>query len=153
MAKLLSPERLSSALKEVLSEFSELSQAKANKGTRMAAIKTFAGIVKMTPIGNSDRWETSYKPEGYVGGRARNNWFLGTTVTDKKTDDTDKKGTGYITKDMPKDVLSSPVYFYNNLPYIRSLEFGHSKQAPKGMVRINVLKWKKNLRKAFKDIK
>lgn len=30
------------------------------------------------------------------------------------------------------------IYITNNLPYIEALEFGHSKQAPAGMVRLSV---------------
>jgi len=166
MAKLLSPNRLGDALNEVLSEFSVMTRAKANKGIRRAAIKTFSGIVKMSPVGNPDLWLYNHptkgyvdyigylgKPDGYVGGRFRNNWFVGAAVTDQTTTETSKKGTGYIGKEMPIDVFKSPVFFYNNLPYAMSLEFGHSTQAPKGMVRLNVLKWKKNLRSSFKVVK
>ena len=153
VAKLLSPERLSGALKEVLDDYTELSKAKAIKGIRRAAIKTLSGIVKMSPIGNSDRWKTPYKPKGYVGGRFRNNWFIGSVVTGETTTETDKKGTGYIGKYVNTQTFKTPVFFYNNLPYAYALEFGHSKQTPKGMVRINVLKWKKNLKNAFEAVK
>lgn len=166
MAKLLSPDRLGSALKDVLSEFDALSKAKANKGIRRAAIKTFAGIVRMSPVGNPDLWLYNHptrgyidyvgylgNPKGYVGGRFRNNWFLGTVLTDQTTTETASKGTGYISKDLPKNVFNTQVYFYNNLPYAYALEFGHSSQAPKGMVRLNVLKWKRNLRESFRAVK
>ena len=166
MAKLLSPDRLGSALSEILSEFTELSKAKANKGIKRAAIKTFSGIVKMTPVGNPDLWLYNHPTRGYidylgyfgdaggyVGGRARNNWFIGSSVTDITTIETSNKGTGYITKGIAVDVFKTPVFFYNNLPYIYALEFGHSTQAPKGMVRLNVLKWRSNLRSSFRAVK
>ena len=35
----------------------------------------------------------------------------------------------------------------NNLPYIERLEYGHSKQAPRGMVRTTINEVKRNLRK------
>lgn len=165
MAKLLSPDRLGNALNEVLSEFSTLAKSKANKGIRRAAIKTFSGIVKMSPVGNPDLWLYNHPTRGYidyvgylgkpdyVGGRFRNNWFLGSRLTEQTTTETSSKGTGYISKDMPVNVFKSTVFFYNNLPYAMALEFGHSTQAPKGMVRLNVLKWKKNLRASFQAVK
>ncbi len=37
-------------------------------------------------------------------------------------------------------------------PYMRPLEYGHSQQAPRGMVRINVIKWRSIVRKHAKSI-
>ncbi len=34
--------------------------------------------------------------------------------------------------------LGDVAYILNNLPYIKALEYGHSKQAPRGMVRITL---------------
>ena len=167
VAKILSPERLGIQLQEIVSEFDIKTKAKVNKGVRIAAIKTFTSIVKMTPVGNPDLWVYKHPTkgyidylgwfgdaDGYVGGRARNNWFLGTKLTEQTTKQTANKGTGYINKDLPKDILNSKVFFYNNLPYINRLEYGsHSTQAPKGMVRLSLLKWRKNLRSAFRAMK
>ena len=167
MAKILSPKRLGDQLQEVIREFNITSKAKVNKGVRVAAIKTFSSIVKMTPVGNPDLWLYKHPtrgyidyvgylgyPVGYIGGRARNNWFLGSRLTNETTKQTATKGTGYISKDLPKDIFTSTVYFYNNLPYISRLEYGsHSTQAPKGMVRLSLLKWRKNLRSAFRAVK
>ena len=36
------------------------------------------------------------------------------------------------------DLAYARWFIYNNLPYIVSLEYGHSKQAPKGMVRLTL---------------
>jgi hypothetical protein len=36
----------------------------------------------------------------------------------------------------PKDLAHSVWWIYNNLPYAIALEYGHSRQAPNGMVRI-----------------
>lgn len=166
VAKLLDPNRLGDTLRDVVKDFADLTEAKINKGVRIAAIKTFTGIVKMTPVGNPDLWLYNHPtkgyidyigyhgyPTGYVGGRARNNWFIGAAKGDETTKETSNKGTGYINKGMPKKPLNSSVVFYNNLPYIIPLEFGHSTQAPKGMVRLNILKWRKNLKSALKAVK
>jgi len=44
-------------------------------------------------------------------------------------------------------------YFTNSLPYIRKLEYGWSKQAPNGMVRLAVQNFKKQLREAINGVK
>jgi len=100
--------------------------------------KVSRDIIKMTPVGDPELWKGS-KPKGYVGGRARSNWFASvggydSTIT---TDDTTPNYTevGNIT-----DGASGKVFYLtNNLPYIKSLEFeGHSSQAPSGMVRVSI---------------
>lgn len=65
-----------------------------------------------TPVGNPSLWKNpDAAPPGYVGGRARASWqFSQTSPVSVKVE--------------------------SNLPYIVALEFGHSSQAPQGMVRI-----------------
>lgn len=64
-------------------------------------------------------------------GRARANWFIAegapiTQATESTTPSNEAPGlTG-----------RQPIYITNNLPYIIALEYGHSGQAPFGMVRI-----------------
>lgn len=41
--------------------------------------------------------------------------------------------------------LDTPIYITNSLPYIRRLEFGHSKQAPRGMVHLTVHAWQSGI--------
>ncbi len=38
----------------------------------------------------------------------------------------------------PKEAAYQVWWIYNNLPYVESLEYGHSKQAPAGMVRVSL---------------
>ncbi len=44
--------------------------------------------------------------------------------------------------------LGDVLYILNNVAYIRSLEYGHSKQAPRGMVRLTLAAAKQIVRKA-----
>ncbi len=67
-------------------------------------------------------------------GRFRSNWFssVGAPST---TVDGDGAGSNSVIKGMqPGDIF----YFVNNLPYAHTLEYGHSDQAPHGMVRITI---------------
>ena len=153
MPKIISPKRLGSALNEIVREFDHLSQEKANKGIKIAVIKTWGGIIKMTPVDE---------------GGARGNWFIDTKPTRKAGGLDKNKGAGYVgSKTSKLNLLNGKLFLFNNLPYIKKLEYGgystksassegskvtskgYSKQAPKGMVRLNLLKWRKNLRSAF----
>jgi hypothetical protein len=145
--------QLGAELKKVLAAEQEFIKANGEKAVRIAAIKTFSKIIKMTPVGNPDLWKTENKPEGYVGGRARSNWFIGESVSSRVTDSTKSKGAGYVVSALPKTLLGDKTYLYNNLPYIQALEFGHSTQAPAGMVRVSLMGWDRVLNKAFKDLK
>ncbi|NTX09022.1 hypothetical protein, partial [Myxococcus sp. CA040A] len=49
--------------------------------------------------------------------------------------------------------LGDTVYVTNNLPYARRLEFGHSAQAPRGMVRVTVARLREILEGALEDAK
>jgi len=40
------------------------------------ALGLFAKIVERTQVGNPDKWETKYPPDGYTGGRLRANWQI-----------------------------------------------------------------------------
>lgn len=148
--KIISPKRLGSQLNEIVNEFAGKSKAKVERGVKKAVIKTFAEIIKTTPVGNPDLWKSKKKPIGYVGGRARNNWIIDSEVNRSIQLDPDKsKGSPYVTNNVKgKNIFKAPLYLYNNLPYINKLEYGsHSQQTPKGMVRLALLKWRKQLRK------
>ncbi|MDN0096563.1 hypothetical protein [Yersinia rohdei] len=80
-------------------------------------------------------------PAGYTGGRFRGNWQVGLDVhPDGETGRIDKSGNmtmavgNYMLEQFK--VGTNAIYFTNNVPYAYRLEFGHSSQAPNGMIRI-----------------
>ncbi|HEC1650059.1 TPA: hypothetical protein R1156_001977 [Yersinia enterocolitica] len=80
-------------------------------------------------------------PAGYTGGRFRGNWQVGLDIQpDGETGRIDKSGNmtmavgNYMLEQFK--VGTKVIYFTNNVPYAYRLEFGHSSQAPNGMVRI-----------------
>lgn len=161
VAKTIKLSQLGDELKKLI-EISKEETIKASEiAVRVVFIKTLTKIIKMTPVGNPDLWVYNHPTRGfidyvgyfgkpdYVGGRARSNWFLGDKLTDKITDSTENKGATYLNTAMPDELMGNKTYFYNNLPYIERLEFGHSTQAPKGMVRISLLGWSSSLQRAF----
>lgn len=149
MAKIKVKSRnLSDALNKVLKKHDKLIQAKANKGLRVAIIKTWGDIIKTTPVDT---------------GRARGNWFIDVTLSSKIGGRKANKGASYVVSKTPVELLGTKLFLFNNLPYINTLEFGgfgdgpktingFSKQAPEGMVRLNLMKWPSTLNKVFKAL-
>jgi hypothetical protein len=77
-------------------------------------------------------------------GRLRGNWqmTLGAPAAGV-TDVTDKSGQ-MVVSTITQQVggVGKVNYLVNNLPYAESIEYGHSKQATQGMVRINFIRIK-----------
>lgn len=146
MAKTIKLGQLGAELSKALASAEADIKARANKALRVAVIKTWGKIIRMTPVDT---------------GRARSNWFVGLSVGSEITKSTSNKGAIYINKKLPGDLLNTKVFLYNNLPYIEKLEFGgygdgpkttggFSMQAPKGFLRVSLLGWDSTLQKAFK---
>jgi hypothetical protein len=100
----------------------------AEAAVRVTALRTFAAIIKRTPVDE---------------GRARANWFAtGKMPSVRKTDDQDTSKDGKDTANKAKDITLllkdwSEFNLTNNLPYIRPLEFGLYPKPPKNGTRIN----------------
>ncbi len=105
------------------------------------ALRAFENIVRRTPVGDPELWQAP-APKGYVGGTARNSWFMSVgqrDTSERKVRPDTGGGEAFaslsnISSRDPKAVI----WFNNNLPYIRRLEYGWSGQAPEGMVRITL---------------
>ena len=87
-------------------------------------------------------------------GRFRGNWQASVN-TPKVTQLKRKDRTGTTTIIAANNVLEKfsmgqTFYLTNNLPYARRLEYGYSKQAPSGMLRVNVMRVQSELEKARK---
>ena len=99
------------------------------------------------------------KPYGYVGGRFKNNWYVGLDSQPTQSNDTpDASGQGSNSRGMA--VLEvfrvgqvSSIYFTNNMPYAVALENGHSGQAPGGMVGITALDAAQLFREAMSEVR
>lgn len=97
-------------------------------------------------------------PAGYTGGRFRGNWQVGldaapqgeTGQVDKSCGKTLAAGTLVIERFR---VGMQAVYFTNNVPYAYPLEFGHSSQAPGGMVRITAADFQRHFQAAVSEVK
>ncbi|WP_286800702.1 hypothetical protein [Pseudomonas sp. UBA4034] len=94
-------------------------------------------------------------PEVYVGGRFRANWHISLGVVESVTfDEVDPSGaetTAALVAAMSDFTAGQMAYIINNLPYAIPLEFGHSTQAPGGMVRVTVARFQQIVLEAIRN--
>ncbi|MCX4217397.1 hypothetical protein MKZ87_07065 [Pseudomonas sp. MCal1] len=93
--------------------------------------------------------------KGYVGGRFRGNWqFLIGAPADGVLDQVDPGGNVTLAKlklQVEQLTIGQTAYIVNNLPYAVPLEYGHSKQAPGGMVRITLARFQQIVDEAIRN--
>lgn len=123
--------------------------AEANAARRAAGKKS----IRKLPKGSAIR-----APQGYTGGRFRGNWQVSfgapsqgeTGVVDKSGAQTLATGSAVLAQfNAANDYV---IYFVNNVPYAVRLEFGHSKQAPNGMVRVTAQEFQKLFNEAAAQV-
>lgn len=114
------------------------------------AIGVSSQIIQRTPVGNPSTWQSD-PPPGYVGGTARANWLPSIGQPETSPEDTVDSARlngelEYLREKIPGNIF----YLTNNVPYIERLEYGWSKQAPKGMFRRTLREARKLLNAAVK---
>lgn len=100
----------------------------ANRAVRQSVVLATQSLVLKSPVDT---------------GRFRANWVMGVGAVDRSTSvATSKDGSAAIARiaeQMQTQEEGTVFYITNSLPYARPLEYGHSKQAPNGMVRLTVV--------------
>lgn len=91
----------------------------------------------------------------YVGGRFRGNWqFSIGAPAEGELDQVDPAGGVTLAKlrlQVEQLTIGQTAYIVNNLPYAVPLEYGHSKQAPGGMVRITLARFQQIVDEAIRN--
>jgi len=91
----------------------------------------------------------------YVGGRFRGNWqFSVDAPADGVLDQVDPSGSvtiAVLRTQVQSLTAGQTAYIVNNLPYGIPLEYGHSKQAPGGMVRITLTRFQQIVDEAIRN--
>ena len=94
-------------------------------------------------------------PQGYVGGRFRGNWMFSIGSPDTSTvDQVDPGGSRSMARIVNGALhfnAGETAYITNSLPYAILLEYGHSTQAPNGMVRITLANFQKIVEEAIRN--
>ncbi|MFC4924555.1 hypothetical protein [Delftia deserti] len=89
--------------------------------------------------------------KGYTGGRFKNNWQVGIAAINPKIEDAaDGSGSAAMARARAALItfqIGHQIFIGNNLPYAKRLEFGWSKQAPSGMIRLSI----QNTQRALSD--
>lgn len=143
-----------------LNKYADKCKKNLNDVKKEVAFSLYSSIVKKTPVDT---------------GRARGNWHISvgqesfeTFGTETKVSDKQKvkgkKGNSEGAKVVSTSALivggkeqiensgDKPIFIQNNLPYIVALEYGHSKQAPNGMVGVTVANMKKYVDNAIAGV-
>lgn len=111
-----------------LRQFGVQAAEKVDRIRRASALELFKLVIYATPVDT---------------GRLRGNWQ--TTVGSPAAAElarVDPGGSAAMAEAMTNlGGLLDVVWFVNNLPYAEAIEYGHSKQAPEGMVRRHVAQW------------
>lgn len=114
------------------------------------------GEKKLARMGQKKLKET-YKNKagkGYTGGRFKSNWQVGLGSMNESTDSeprSDALGRAKVVLDGFKP--GQTIFLTNNLAYAKKLEYGHSKQAPSGMVRLTVQDFAQAVKRAVEATK
>ncbi len=95
--------------------------------------------------------------QGYVGGRFRGNWqFSIDSPATGELDVVDRSGNETIAQlkaQVAALTIGQTAYIVNNLPYAVPLEYGHSTQAPRGMVRVTLDRFQGIVEEAIRNNK
>ena len=129
------------SFKNQVASFKDIAKDKVLETKRAVAAELFGSIIRDTPV-----------DEGLL----RANWqpTIGAPA-DGTTEAKDKQGGATISAAQSTALqvgLGQTVYLTNNLPYAHRVEFegwSHTK-APRGMVRINIQRVAKNIKKLIK---
>lgn len=113
-----------------MSRFANKSLGEIEQVVRKTAIDLTTSIIKTSPVDS---------------GRFRANWFVSfEDAIEETTDDTNSaKALSNATNTLINGKIGKYIYIQNNLDYAVKLEYGASKQAPAGVVRVNVERFAK----------
>lgn len=101
--------------------------------------------------------KTTYKlkaGQNYTGGRFKSNWQVGLGSMNESVDNeprSDALGRAQVVLEGFKP--GQTIFLTNNLPYAKKLEYGHSKQAPAGIVRLTVQDFAQAVKRAVDAVK
>lgn len=125
----------------------------AERAMQTICLDAFERVIRRTPVGDPEYWVGHPKgnppgdatpPPGYVGGNARNNWWLSINKDVEspsgRTANASEQNEAYaeMTAGVLQSKLGDRIVLQNGVPYIMGLEAGTGspRQAPNGMVAL-----------------
>lgn len=126
---------------EQLEGFADYAKEMADQIFKSVVIQVGASVINLSPVDT---------------GRFLANWqFSIDSVSGASIDDTDQMGDETLARfvsEVGPLTYGQTAYIYNNLVYGPSLEYGHSRQAPRGMVRITLARFQEIVNQAVREI-
>jgi hypothetical protein len=123
-----------------LAEFAEQAKEAVDASLREVVIELGNSLIRMSPVDT---------------GRFRGNWQFSIDIPASGTlTDVDPKGTDASARIEAGSILfkaGETAYIVNNLPYAIPLEYGHSDQAPGGMVRVTLARFQRIVEDAIRN--
>ena len=124
-----------------IARFVEKAKDNADLVLRKVALEMFTRVVIKTPVDT---------------GRAKGAWQCSIgSIPSGMVNHLDKTGSETIARinvNVASANAGDVLYLVANLPYINNLEYGSSKQAPSGMVRLTILEWNRVVDKAASEL-
>lgn len=124
-----------------VSEFAQKTGRDIDTVRKTVALDLFLGIIIQSPVDT---------------GRFRNNWNPSANKPNfRTTESVDKSGSnaiGNVKATIQASNSTDSLHLSNGLPYAQRLEYGWSKQAPSGMVRVNIARFQSYINKAIKSL-
>ncbi len=123
-----------------LAEFAEQAKEAIDSSLREIVIEVGASVIRMSPVDT---------------GRFRGNWQFSIGAPEQgQLDRLDKNGSA-ATAELANGAIQfkagDTAYIVNNLPYAIPLEYGHSDQAPAGVVRITLERFQQIVLEAIRN--
>ncbi|MBA1195212.1 hypothetical protein G7007_20530 [Pseudomonas entomophila] len=118
------------------------------------------GVRYAKPLTKTERDQNFYvnglvAGQGYVGGRFRGNWqfSIDSPATGEldRIDPSGNKAIAELLAQVQALTIGQTAYIVNNLPYAVPLEYGHSTQAPNGMVRVTLANFQRIVDEAIRN--
>ena len=89
-------------------------------------------------------------------GRARSNWFITINAPSDACNPEGHYGMGNIAVNMPQGLnisITDTIFITNNTPYIKALNNGHSRQAPRRFVQLAAARVQRAVERLSKSVK
>lgn len=123
-----------------LAEFAEQAKEAIDSSLREIVIEIGASVIRMSPVDT---------------GRFRGNWQFSIGAPEQgqldRLDTNGSAATAELVNGAIQFKAGDTAYIVNNLPYAIPLEYGHSDQAPGGMVRITLDRFQQIVLEAIRN--
>lgn len=90
-------------------------------------------VTEWTPYGDPTSWKSS-PPADYRPGNLQSSWFLSVDQPSAETTNATDRRTLHGVERLPDHPAGTLIYISNNAPHAGAIEYGHSSQAPGGIM-------------------